>query len=148
MSEALDAAGAPRPVGRYPHARRIGNLLFLSGIGPRAPGDDAIPGNVLDAEGRVIAHDIVAQTHAVLANARAVLAAAGADLADLADVTVFLTDMERDFAAFNAVWAGYFPDPARAPCRTCVGVQALPTPIAIELKCMAVLAGPREELHR
>ena len=130
---------APRPVGAYPHARRVGNLLFLSGIGPRDPASDAIPGNAYDANGRLTAHDIAAQSRAVFANVRAVLEASGARWEDLVDVTVFLTDMERDFAGYNAVWAEFFPDPARAPCRTTLGITALPTPIAIELKCIAAL---------
>ncbi|MDR6992548.1 RidA family protein [Luteimonas sp. 3794] len=138
MAEAVQADTAPRPVGRYPHARHAGGLLFLSGIGPRNPASDSVPGNVLDTEGRVIAHDIVAQTHAVFANVRAVLEASGARWEDLVDVTVYLTDMAGDFAAYNATWAEYFPDPAIAPCRTTLGIEALPTPIAIELKCVAV----------
>lgn len=133
----IRAAGAPKAVGRYPHARRAGGLLFLSGIGPRDPASDAVPGNVVDGDGRLVAHDIVAQTHAVFANVRTVLEAAGARWEDLVDVTVYLTDMAGDFAAYNAVWADYFPDPAVAPCRTTLGVDALPTPIAIELKCVA-----------
>ena len=128
---------APRPVGSYPHARRVGELLFLSGIGPRDPGSNAIPGNEYDAAGKLTAHDIAAQARAVFANVRAVLEASGAHWEDLVDVTVFLTDMAGDFAAYNAVWAEFFPDPARAPCRTTLGISALPTPIAIELKCIA-----------
>ena len=141
MADSVHAGAAPRPVGRYPHARRAGGLLFLSGIGPRDPASDSVPGNVLDGEGRVVAHDIAAQTHAVFANARAVLEAAGARWDDLVDVTVYLTDMAQDFPAYNAVWAEYFPDPATAPCRTTLGIDALPTPIAIELKC---IAAPKE----
>ena len=138
-STSVRADTAPRPVGAYPHARRVGDFLLLSGIGPRTPGTDAIPGNVYDAEGRLRGHDIAAQAHAVFANVRAVLEASGARWEDLVDVTVYLTDMAADFAAYNAVWAEYFPDPASAPCRTTLGISALPTPIAIELKCMAVL---------
>ena len=137
MNTGVHAGAAPRPVGRYPHARRAGGLLFLSGIGPRDPATDAVPGNVVDADGAVVSHDIVAQTHAVFANVRAVLEAAGARWQDLVDVTVYLTDMAGDFAAYNAVWAEYFPDPATAPCRTTLGIDALPTAIAIELKCVA-----------
>ena len=133
----IQANAAPRPVGAYPHARRVGELLFLSGIGPRTPGTDAVPGNRLDEAGRLADHDITAQAHAVFANVRAVLEASGARWEDLVDVTVYLTDMARDFGAYNAVWAEYFPDPARAPCRTTLGIDALPTPIAIELKCIA-----------
>lgn len=133
----IRAAAAPRPVGHYPHAKRIGELLFLSGVGPRHSADNSVPGNVIDAGGKLVAYDIAAQTHAVFANVRAVLEASGADLHDLIDVTVFLTDMQRDFATYNAIWAEYFPNAATAPCRTTVGITALPTPIAIELKCIA-----------
>lgn len=130
---------APAPVGAYPHARRVGDLLLLSGIGPRTPGSDAIPGNRYDDDGRLVDYDIEAQTRAVFANVKAVLQASGADWHDLVDVTVYLTDMSRDFTTYNAVWAEFFPDPARAPCRTTLGITALPTPIAIELKCTAAL---------
>jgi 2-aminomuconate deaminase len=136
---AVHAAAAPKAVGRYPHARRVGALLFLSGIGPRDPATNSVPGNVLDAEGRLVGYDIIAQCHSVFANVRAVLEASGARWDDLVDVTVYLTDMGRDFVAYNAVWAEYFPDAATAPCRTTLGITALPTPIAIELKCVAAL---------
>ena len=135
----IHAAAAPKAVGRYPHARRAGGLLFLSGIGPRDPADDSVAGNVVDGDGRLLAHDISAQARAVFANVRAVLAASGARWEDLVDVTVYLTDMAADFAGYNAVWAEHFPDPATAPCRTTLGITALPTPIAIELKCVAVI---------
>lgn len=128
---------APRPVGAYPHARQVGELLFLSGIGPRRPGTDEIPGNEYFADGRLRGYDIEAQTRSVFANVRAVLEASGARWEDLVDVTVYLTDMARDFKAYNAIWAEYFPDPGSAPCRTTLGITALPTPIAIELKCVA-----------
>ena len=137
MNAGIHAAGAPGAVGHYPHARRVGSLLFLSGIGPRDPADDSIPGNEYFADGRVRRYDIEAQARAVLANVRAVLDASGARWDDLVDITVYLTDMARDFKAYNAVWAEHFPDAASAPCRTTVGITALPTPIAIELKCIA-----------
>ncbi len=139
MNESIHAASAPKAVGHYPHARRVGDLLFLSGIGPRDPVDNGIPGNVHDTDGRLIAYDIAAQTHAVFANVRAVLDASGARWDDLVDVTVYLTDMAHDFKAYNAIWAEHFPDAATAPCRTTLGITALPTPIAIELKCVALL---------
>ena len=139
MSDAVHADTAPRPVGSYPHARRVGGLLFLSGIGPRDAATDAILGNVHDAEGRLLSYDIDSQTRAVFANVRAVLQASGAEWKDLVDVTVYLTDMARDFKAYNQVWTEYFPDPATAPCRTTLGITALPTPIAIELKCVAAI---------
>ncbi len=143
MSGSIHATSAPKAVGRYPHARRVGNLLFLSGIGPRDARDDSIPGNRVGADGRLASYDIVAQCHSVFANVRAVLEASGARWQDLVDVTVYLTDMARDFPAYNAVWAEYFPDAASAPCRTTLGITALPTPIAIELKCLAVFPEDR-----
>jgi 2-aminomuconate deaminase len=113
--------------------------LFLSGVGPRTPGSNEIPGNVYDASGKVVAYDIEAQCRQVFANVRAVLEASGARWKDLVDVTVFLTDMTRDFPAYNRVYAEHFQDPPTAPCRTTLGITALPTPIAIELKCIAAL---------
>ena len=139
MGDSIRTDTAPAPVGAYPHARRVGDLLFLSGVGPRTPGSNAIPGNVHDADGRLIAYDIEAQCRQVFANVRAVLEASGAQWQDLVDVTVFLTDMARDFAAYNRIYAEHFPDPTSAPCRTTLGITALPTPIAIELKCIAAL---------
>lgn len=135
----IHAGNAPRAVGSYPHARRVGGLLFLSGIGPRDPVTDAIAGNDYFADGRVRSYDIDAQARAVFANVRAVLDASGARWEDLIDVTVYLTDMARDFKAYNAVWKEFFPDAATAPCRTTLGITALPTPIAIELKCIAAI---------
>jgi len=140
MSDAIRTETAPRPVGQYPHARRVGDLLFLSGIGPRDVASNAIVGNVHDAQGRLISYDIDAQTRAVFSNVRSVLQASGARWEDLLDVTVYLTDMAHDFKAYNAVWAEYFPDIDTAPCRTTLGITALPTPIAIELKCVAALS--------
>ena len=128
---------APAPVGAYPHARRVGNLLFLSGVGPRQPGSNAIPGNVHDADGRLIDYDIEAQCRQVFANVRAVLEASGATWSDLVDITVFLTDMQRDFATYNRLYAECFA--GVDACRTTLGISALPTPIAIELKCVAAL---------
>jgi 2-aminomuconate deaminase len=139
MSGSIHAAAAPRAVGHYPHARRAGNTLYLSGIGPRDARDNSIPGNTTGADGTLASYDIVAQCHSVFANVRAVLEASGACWEDLVDVTVYLTDMARDFKAYNAVWAEYFPEARNAPCRTTLGITALPTPIAIELKCIAVL---------
>ena len=139
MAASIQAPGAPAAVGHYPHARRVGNLLMLSGIGPRDPKTNAIVGNVHDADGNLVSYDIDAQTRAVFANVRAVLEASGARWEDLVDVTVYLTDMAADFKRYNAVWAEYFPDAASAPCRTTLGISALPTPIAIELKCTATI---------
>jgi 2-aminomuconate deaminase len=143
MSNSIHADAAPKVVGHYPHARRVGDLLFLSGIGPRTPGTDAIPGNVHFADGRLRDYDIAAQCRQVFANVRTVLEASGARWEDLVDVTVYLTDMASDFKAYNAIWAELFPDPASAPCRTTLGITALPTPIAIELKCVASIAEKR-----
>ena len=145
MSYVIRTGDAPRPVGQYPHARRVGSLLFLSGIGPRDPRSNAIVGNVHDAQGRLISYDIEAQTRAVFANVRTVLEASGARWEDLVDVTVYLTDMDRDFKAYNAVWAEFFPHIDTAPCRTTLGITALPTPIAIELKCIAALRDAQPE---
>ena len=131
---------APKPVGNYPHAKRVGNLLFLSGIGPRVAGSNAIPGNLYAPDGSLRSYDIAAQCRSVFANVKAVLLAAGADWLDLVDVTVYLTDMNADFATYNAIWAEYFhTDP---PCRTTLGITALPTPIAIEMKCTAICRLP------
>ena len=139
MSDVIQASSAPKPVGVYPHARRVGDLLFLSGIGPRDPATNEIAGNEYFADGRLRKYDIQAQARAVFANVRAVLTESGARWEDLVDVTVYLTDMARDFTVYNGVWAEYFPDVASAPYRTTLGITALPTPIAIELKCLAVV---------
>jgi len=128
---------APKPVGAYPHARRVGNLLFLSGVGPRQPGSDTIPGVEIDDQGNVSAYDIEAQCHAVFQNVRIILEEAGSSWQQLVDVTVFLTNMKDDFAAFNRIYADYFQQ--NQPCRTTVEVNCLPTPIAIELKCIATV---------
>lgn len=138
MSEIIRTDMAPAPVGSYPHARRVGNLLFLSGVGPRQPGSNAIPGNVLDEAGTLVDYDIEAQCRQVFANVRAVLQASGARWQDLVDVTVFLTDMQRDFAIYNRIYAECFA--GVDACRTTLGITALPTPIAIELKCVAAVA--------
>lgn len=137
MSGIIRTDTAPAPVGAYPHARRVGDLLFLSGVGPRQPGSNTIPGNTYDGEGRLTGYDIEAQCRQVFANVRAVLEASGAHWEDLVDVTVFLTDMARDFAAYNRLYAEYFA--GVDACRTTLGISALPTPIAIELKCIAAL---------
>jgi 2-aminomuconate deaminase len=128
---------APEPVGLYPHARKVGNLLFLSGVGPRKKGSKDIPGVTLDAQGNILAYDIVQQCHAVFENVRLVLEASGAHWENLVDVTVYLTNMKNDFATFNNIYAEYFRE--NQPCRTTVEVNALPTPIAIELKCIATV---------
>ena len=128
---------APKPVGAYPHARKIGKLLFLSGVGPRKRNSNEIPGVKLDKDGNVISHDIVAQCHSVFNNIRIILEESGSNWDNLVDVTVFLTDMRRDFDTYNRIYADYFK--SNQPCRTTVGVTSLPTPIAIELKCIATI---------
>lgn len=141
MSEVVHVERAPKPVGAYPHARRVGNLLFLSGVGPRNPVNNEIPGNIYDAAGKLIAYDIALQCHTVFANVHAILKASGARWEDLVDITVFLTDMARDFAVYNKIYAEYFT--TAQPCRTTLGISALPTPIAIELKCVAAISEAR-----
>ena len=137
MNDIIRTGNAPPPIGAYPHARRVGNLLFLSGVGPRCPENNRIPGNVYDADGKLASYDIQAQCHQVFANVRTILEAAGARWEDLVDVTVYLTDMARDFSIYNRLYADYFAGIAAA--RTTLGITALPTPIAIELKCVAAL---------
>jgi len=129
---------AAKPVGAYPHARRVGNLLFLSGIGPRTAATNEIPGLELDARGNMVSFDFEAQCHSVFKNIKAVLAASGSDWSQLVDITVFLTDMKRDFNTYNRLYAEYFK--GVDACRTTVEVKSLPTPIAIELKCIAAVA--------
>ena len=132
---------APVPVGPYPHARRVGDLLFISGMGPRQPGTDAIPGGpIRGADGVALDYDVAAQTAACIENIRRVIEDAGARFEDIVDVTCFLVDMDRDFKTFNEVYRQYFAQVA--PTRTTVAVRALPTPIAVELKVIAWL-GPR-----
>ena len=143
-TESIHASEAPKPVGLYPHARRVGNLLFLSGVGPRKAGTSDIPGVTLDNDGNIIDYDIAAQCHSVFQNIRTILEASGADWMDLVDVTVFLTNMDDDFATYNKIYAQYFAD--NQPCRTTVEINKLPTPIAIELKCIAALPEKAKEL--
>jgi 2-aminomuconate deaminase len=135
MSKELSSGRAPEPVGAYPHARRSGSLLFLSGIGPRKRGSKEIPGVTLNPDGTIASYDIEVQCRSVFDNVRAVLEDAGLRWENLVDVTVFLTNMKSDFAAYNRLYAEYFAE-AR-PCRTTVEISSLPTPIAIELKCIA-----------
>ncbi|HOX82721.1 MAG TPA: Rid family hydrolase [Chryseolinea sp.] len=137
MTTSIHSDQAPEPVGLYPHAKRIGNLLFLSGVGPRKKGLKEIPGVTLDDDGNILSYDIEAQCHSVFQNVRFVLEASGSRWENLVDVTVFLTNMKNDFHIFNTIYAEYFKD--SQPCRTTVEVNALPTPIAIELKCIATI---------
>ncbi len=137
MNDVTVTNRAPQPVGAYPHARRVGDLLFLSGIGPREAGSNAIPGNVYDVDGKLIKYDIAAQCHSVFRNIRAVLEDAGSSWDKIVDVTVFLTNMKDDFATYNQLYAEYFKD--NRPCRTTLEINCLPTPIAIELKVLATM---------
>lgn len=136
-NEAFESKKAPEPVGRYPHARRVGQMLYLSGVGPRQRGSKKIPGVELDELGNVVSYDIEVQTRSVFENVRTILEESGSNWSNLVDVTVYLTDMKRDFPTYNRLWAEYFP--AAAPCRTTLGITSLPTPIAIELKCLATI---------
>jgi len=128
---------APEPVGLYPHARRVGDLLFLSGVGPRSRGTKDIPGVELNDAGEIVAYDIETQCRSVFQNVRNIVEEAGSSWEKIVDVTVFLTNMKADFAAYNRIYAEYFAD--NQPCRTTVEVNALPTPIAIELKVIAII---------
>ena len=137
MAETIHSDRAPEPVGAYPHARKVGDLLFLSGVGPRKKGSKDIPGVELDKVGNISSYDIEVQCHSVFANVKAVLEASGSSWEKLIDVTVFLTNMKADFKTYNRIYAEYFKD--NQPCRTTVEINSLPTPIAIELKCIATL---------
>lgn len=138
MSEGFESHRAPEPVGAFPHAKRAGTLLFLSGIGPRVRGSKEIPGVTLSDSGEIVSYDIEAQCHAVFENVRLVLEDAGASWNDIVDVTVFLTNMKNDFPIYNRIYPQYFAGPGKPnPTRTTVEVGALPTPIAIELKVIA-----------
>lgn len=137
MDEIINTENASRPLGSYPHARRVGNLLFLSGIGPRNPKDNSIPGLELDGNGNILSYDLEAETHSVFANVKAVLEASGSSWDKIVDVTVFLTNMKKDFPIYNKIYAEYFKEVQA--CRTTVEVKSLPTPIAIELKVIATI---------
>jgi 2-aminomuconate deaminase len=136
-SPRIDSQRAPEPVGPYPHARRVGSLLFLSGVGPRRRGERAIPGVQVDEQGQIVCYDIDIQCRSVFENVRLILEEAGSHWDNLVDVTVFLTNLEQDFTTYNRLYAEYFK--RHQPCRTTVGVSRLPTPIAIELKCIATI---------
>lgn len=133
----LNSDKAPEPVGLYPHARKVGNLLFMSGVGPREKRTKIIPGVELDDNGEILSYDIEKQCHSVFKNVRTILEACGSSWANLIDVTVFLTNMKDDFKTYNKVYAEYFKD--NQPARTTLGIHSLPTPIAIELKCIATI---------
>ncbi len=137
MNNNIHSSKAAEPVGLFPHAKKVGNLIFLSGIGPRERGTKKIPGVELDAQGNILSYDIEKQCHAVFQNVKYVLEDAGSSWDKLVDVTVFLTNMKDDFPKYNKIWAEYFKD--GAPCRTTIEINCLPTPIAIELKCIATV---------
>jgi len=140
MSETFESSRAPEPVGAFPHAKRVGNLLFLSGIGPRTRGSKEIPGVTLDAAGKIVSYDIETQCRAVFENVRLVLEDAGAGWNDIVDVTVFLTNMKADFPIYNRIYPEYFAGPDKPnPTRTTIEIISLPTPIAIELKVIAAV---------
>lgn len=137
MSDKINSSKAPEPVGLYPHARRVGNFLFLSGVGPREKGTKIIPGVVLDEQGKIISYDIETQCHSVFRNIKYILEDAGSSWDKIFDVTVFLTNIKDDFAVYNKIYAEYFKD--NQPCRTTIEINCLPTPIAIELKVIATI---------
>ena len=140
MSKSFESSRAPEPVGAFPHAKRVGNLLFLSGIGPRTRGSKEIPGVTLDSAGKIKSYDIEKQCRAVFENVKLVLEDAGASWKDMVDVTVFLTNMKKDFPIYNRLYAEYFAGDGKPnPTRTTVEIMALPTPIAIELKVIAAI---------
>jgi 2-aminomuconate deaminase len=136
-NKSVVSSTAPEPVGLYPHAKKVGNLLFLSGIGPRQKGEKKIPGMEQDEKGNIISYDIEKQCHSVFKNVRTVLEESGSSWDKIIDVTVFLTNMKADFPTYNKLWAEYFAD--NPPCRTTVEIKSLPTPIAIELKVIATM---------
>jgi 2-aminomuconate deaminase len=135
--DSVNSQKAPEPVGLYPHAKKAGNLLFLSGVGPREKGTKKIPGVELDDKGNIVSYDIETQCRSVFQNVKWILEEAGSGWEKLVDVTVFLTNMKEDFPVYNKLWAEYFKD--TQPCRTTIEIKSLPTPIAIELKCIAII---------
>ena len=137
MEKEFNSSKAPKPVGMYPHAKKVGSLLFLSGVGPRQAGTKEIPGVELDSEGNISSYDIEKQCHSVFQNIKSILEDSGSSWDKLVDVTVFLTNMKDDFKTYNRIYAEYFKDVR--PCRTTVEILSLPTPIAIELKCIATI---------
>ena len=136
-NEILNSSKAPEPVGAYPHARKVGNLLFLSGVGPRERGTKQIPGVELNEDGTIASYDIEKQCHSVFNNVKTILEDAGSSWANIVDVTVFLTNMKDDFKTYNRLYAEYFKD--NQPCRTTMEINCLPTPIGIELKVIATI---------
>tara|TARA_B100000927_G_scaffold279542_1_gene263208 strand:+ start:602 stop:1018 length:417 start_codon:yes stop_codon:yes gene_type:complete len=136
-NKALNSKNAPEPVGLYPHAKKVGDLLFLSGVGPREKGTKIIPGVELNKDGEIISYDIERQCHSVFNNVKMIVEESGSSWKNIVDVTVFLTNMKDDFKIYNRIYAEYFHD--NQPCRTTVEIKSLPTPIAIELKVIAII---------
>ena len=141
--DTVNSSKAPEPVGLYPHARKVGNLLFLSGVGPRERGAKKIPGVELNDKGEIISYDIEAQCHSVFRNVKYILEEAGSSWDKIVDVTVYLTNMKDDFPKYNKLWAEYFKN--NPPCRTTLEINCLPTPIAIELKVIATIYNSSSE---
>ena len=137
IMEKFNSNKAPEPVGSYPHARKVGNLLFLSGVGPRERGTKKIPGVELDEQGNIVSYDIATQCHSVFNNIKAIVEDSGSSWGNIVDVTVFLTNMKDDFKTYNKIYAEYFKD--NQTCRTTIEIKSLPTPIGIELKCIATV---------
>ena len=135
--EKFNSDRAPRAVGLYPHARKVGDLLFLSGVGPRKVGQTDIPGVTLNENGEIESYDIEQQCHSVFENIRFILEDSGSSCDNIIDVQVFLTNMKDDFKTYNKIYADYFKD--NQPCRTTIEIKSLPTPIAIELKVIATI---------
>ena len=135
--KSIESSKAPEPVGLYPHAKKVGNLLFLSGVGPRERGTKKIPGVELDEKGNIVSYDIATQCHSVFKNIKYILEDAGSSWEKIVDVQVFLTNMKDDFPTYNKLWAEYFKK--NPPCRTNIEINSLPTPIAIELKVIATI---------
>lgn len=137
MTDGINSSKAPEPVGLYPHAKRVGNMLYLSGVGPRERGTKKIPGVELNDAGQIVSYDIETQVRSVFQNVRWILEDAGSSWDNIVDVTVFLTNMKDDFPTYNRLWAEYFAE--NPPCRTTLEINCLPTPIAIELKVLATI---------
>ena len=144
MSDNLNTSQAPEPIGHYPHSRQVGNLLFLSGVGPREKGNKNIPGVELDLNGKILSYNIEKQCHSDFRNVKHILEEAGSSWEKIVDVTVYLTNMKDDFQIYNKIWAEYFKE--NPPCRTTVEVNCLPTPIAIELKVIATIDRPDDKI--
>jgi 2-aminomuconate deaminase len=133
MADGEVLAGQAVPRGRYPHLKRAGDFVYVSGTSARRP-DNTIAGAVVDAMGTT-ALDIRVQTRAVIETIREMLAAVGAQLSDLVQVTAYLVNM-NDFGGYNEVYGEFFD--SSGPARTTVAVHQLPHPhILIEIQAVA-----------